>query len=191
MMCYKKKHYNQIICVFFTAMLVLSGCDSRTGKITAFSKPIPNEFKVTTQQPLTLPPDYSLTPLADTGTTPTIDEQDVNLRQTIFGQGNNSMQSLQQQALKQKGYSDSDIALLQQINTNSTTDNIRRLLKEDEASFSTISPSLTDKILFWREPKTNPNESVIDVSNEQKRVQNTIAKGQSLLNNIDDDNQPE
>ncbi|MDI9313178.1 MAG: DUF3035 domain-containing protein [Hydrotalea sp.] len=102
--------------------LLLAGCASKGGKISAFSLSPPDEFAVISNPPLTTPPGDALLPMPiDSGNDVASAGQgnvDPSARglQTVFGEGSDDQNKDAQAALASQGLNDNDIALLAAAN---------------------------------------------------------------------------
>lgn len=122
------------------ALGVTAACSSTgTGGAT------PDEFRVVTKPPLSIPPSYSLRPPAPGTTIPAEVEAASSGNTAAFGAG------LGQQA------SASERALVAAAQANAVNPSIRAQVDYDETKAIRKSPSIADRILFWR--KNNPEDA--------------------------------
>jgi hypothetical protein len=107
----------------------------------------PNEFRVVTKAPLIVPPEYSLRPPAAGSTTPTEVEAATTSVTTAFGT------TLGQTA------SPAEKALVAAAGANAANPAVRAQVDYEEARTIRKSPSISDRILFWRSDKPEDAQS--------------------------------
>lgn len=105
----------------------------------------PDEFRVVTKPPLSIPPNYSLRPPAPGTTIPAEVEAATTGSTAAFGT------SLGQNA------SASERALVAAAGANAVSPSIRAQVDWEETKAIRKPPSLADRILFWR--KSNPEDA--------------------------------
>ena len=121
------------------ACLATTACSSGGGTRT------PDEFRVVTKAPLTVPPDYSLRPPGAGQSTPAEVEAAQQDNAAAFGTtlGTNA--------------SASERALVAAAGANAVSPLIRTELDYEETKAIRKSTSVVDKVLFWR--KDNPEDA--------------------------------
>lgn len=105
----------------------------------------PDEFRVVTKPPLSLPPNYSLRPPAPGTTIPAEVVAATSGSTAAFGT-----------ALGQEA-SASERALVAAAGANAVSPSIRAQVDWEETKAIRKSPSIADRILFWR--KSNPEDA--------------------------------
>ncbi|MDE2200259.1 MAG: DUF3035 domain-containing protein [Rhodospirillales bacterium] len=148
-------------------LLALAGCGgtdlSRTFGLT---RDAPDEFAVTTQVPLSMPPDYTLRAPVPGAPRPQAEspsraaEADLAPK-TALGGASGAM-SPGQQALVQAAGPTPPANIRSQVNAEAA---------------NAASGSLTDTLMFWRKP--TPPGVVVDPAAEAKRLRENAALGQS------------
>ena len=123
------------------ALGVTAACSSTGNSGTA----TPDEFRVVTKPPLSIPPNYSLRPPAPGTTIPAEVEAATSGSTAAFGSG------LGQQA------SASERALVAAAGANAVSPSIRAQVDWEETKAIRKSPTIADRILFWR--KSNPEDA--------------------------------
>jgi hypothetical protein len=147
-------------------MLALGGCgDSSLSRSFGLTRDSPDEFSVTTQQPLSMPPDFNLR-APDPGAPRPQDRSAAVAAQAVLVPGapaGDGAMSPGQQALVQEAGPPAPA-------------NIRQRVDRDAALAST-DRSLTDRLMFWRTP---PKPGVVvDPTRESQRIRTNAALGQS------------
>jgi ABC-type phosphate/phosphonate transport system substrate-binding protein len=101
----------------------------------------PNEFRVVTKAPLSLPPEYSLRPPPAGTTIPAEVEAVRSGTTTAFG------------TVHGKDASAAERALVAAAGANAANTGIRTQIDYEETKSIRKSPSVADRILFWRKDK--------------------------------------
>ncbi len=118
------------------ALTATSACVSRNNDFT--NSNAPDEFRVVTKAPLTIPPDYGLRPPGAGQALPAEVNLDATDTVAAFGSTLGSDASA------------SERALVAQAGANAANPAIRSLVDYDETKTIRRSTSLTDRVLFWR-----------------------------------------
>lgn len=167
--------------VFMTlafAVLAISGCSTWTDvkRGLGMEKVVPDEFDVTTNAPLAIPPDYTLRP-PKPGAAPTQQvSPTAQAQETVFRAGDTKLDTLPPDKSRSAGES----ALLQDAGAGKAPKDIRQLVNnEDQTAYS--SDTLTQRLLFWRSEPPNPNQS-LDPTAESERLREFGANGANGAN---------
>jgi len=171
------------------AAVLLGGCSGTREAIGLEKRKPPDEFQVTTRQPLSLPPNYQLRP-PEPGAQPletTVTEQ---AKQAVFGK--EALQPAKGQPAKGmaaggKGDAASvpgfqrrtpgEQALLGMAGAASADPNIRILVDRDSLQLADANKSLIDDLLFWR--KNAEPGVIIDAGKEADRLKANAATGKA------------
>ena len=144
----------------------LAGCHSASAAF-GLAKVTPDEFRVVTKAPLTLPPDYSLRPPAPGEPRPQELQPESAARQALVGQRAGDVRSDGERMFVTKAGADHADPL------------VRYVVDDEFGNLSHKDKTFADYVMFWRkgEPTTppaglgNPDESQpIDPAVEEKRV---------------------
>ncbi|HTN10205.1 MAG TPA: DUF3035 domain-containing protein [Acetobacteraceae bacterium] len=153
--------------VAFLAVLVLGGCgDSNLSRSFGLTRDAPDEFSVTTQQPLSMPPNFNLR-APDPGAARPQDMRASAGAEAVLvpgaaGAGAAAMSPGQQALVQEAG--------------PPAPDNIRQRVDRD-AALAATDRSFTDTLMFWRTP---PKPGVVvDPTRESQRIRTNAALGQS------------
>lgn len=151
----------------------LAGCQSLGGDSTArafgFVRDSPDEFAVTTQPPLSMPPDYTLRPPRPGAPRPQFVAEDRQAQEALAPQtalsavGSNAASGHGEQALVAQAGPPAPPGIRQQINR--------------EAALEQPSKNFVDQLMFWR--SSAPPGTVIDPVQEAQRLRTDSALGQS------------
>jgi Protein of unknown function (DUF3035) len=150
--------------------LALAGCSGTWTDVKrglGMEKVIPDEFAVTSEAPLAVPPDFSLRP-PQPGAPPTqLQAPVVQARETVFRASDNKLETLQSGS---GSFSPGEDELLKQAGAQAAPANIRQLVTSDGKKGADTA-SFTDKLLFWKStPKEAPANQVIDPNYEAERL---------------------
>lgn len=176
------------------AALALGGCSSGVRETLGLEKKAaPDEFQVTTRQPLALPPNYQLRP-PQPGAAPLETAVTQQAKQTLFGKepaaGANAAgagakgglipASAGTAAAKADvpGFerrSAGEQALLSRAGASNADPNIRIIVDRDSQQIADANKTLIDEILFWR--KQQEPGVIIDANKEAQRLQGNAATG--------------
>src|SRR5215469_13230354 len=153
--------------------LAISGCSTWTDvkRGLGMEKVVPDEFAVTTNAPLAIPPDYTLRP-PKPGAAPTQQlSPTAQAQETVFRAGDAKLDTLPPDKSRSTGES----ALLQDAGAGRAPKDIRQLVNnEDQAAAG--GSTLTQRLLFWQSPPPNPNQ-VVDPTAESERLHEFGANG--------------
>jgi len=172
----------------------LSGCGGTREALGLDKKPAPDEFQVTTRQPLALPPNYQLRP-PQPGAQPLEAAVTEQAKQTVFGRDPSQVPGqaivpvgtrnavaapLPANAPSTPGFarrSAGEQALLSRAGASSADPNIRILVDRDSQQIADANKTLVDDLLFWRKP---PEPGVmIDADKEAERLKQNQAAGKT------------
>lgn len=164
--------------------LVTGGC-SNVRETLGLSKQSPDEFKVVSRAPLSMPPDYNLRPPTPGAPRPQEGTPRDQAQQAVFQYSENGAGGLPADAIPPIGEGEADSAqssgesaLLQSAGASGVDPNIRRLVDGETAEDEADSRTLADTLTFWREPE--PYGDVVDPAAEQKRLQENAALGKPV-----------
>ncbi len=151
-----------------TALLALAGCGGVSDDLTrtfGLTRDAPDEFRVTTRAPLSMPPDYSLRPPQPGATRPQEGGPRREAEAALVPQSTLS---------ERAGSSPGQQALVSAAGPTAPAD-IRTQLATESAVVG--DRSLTDRILFWRKP--DQKEIMVDPDRERQRLRENSALGVS------------
>jgi hypothetical protein len=159
--------------------LATGGCSS-VKETLGLTKQSPDEFKVVSRAPLSMPPDYNLRPPTPGSPRPQEGTPRDQAESAVFQYANNG--GLPADAIPPIGegeaetaQSSGESALLQSAGGSGVDPNIRQLVDSETAEDEANSKTLADTLTFWREPE--PYGTVVDPAAEQKRLQENAALG--------------
>jgi len=153
------------------AVLGLSACggDENLSRTFGLVRDAPDEFRVTTRAPLSMPPEYTLRPPRPGAARPQELSERQQAEQALVPQlalegSPTARQSVGQQALLSAAGPDAPQDIRAQV--------------DQDASLDTGNRAFTEQLMFWRKP-TEPGVAV-DPEREAKRLRENAALGQNV-----------
>jgi hypothetical protein len=157
------------LAVVALAVTVLAGCGD-TRKMLGLDKTTPDEFRIVSRAPLSLPPDYALRP-PDPGA-PRPQEQTIPQRAVAAVTGAAPSSS------PTGGLSAGESALLAHAGTNQVDPKIREIVDRENSTIVTANTTFMDHLMFWRTAE-DPSP-VVDASKESQRLRENAALGKPV-----------
>jgi hypothetical protein len=156
--------------------LSTTGCSSLRSWMGA-DKVAPDEFRVVTRAPLSLPPDYGLVAPQPGAPRP----QETDMRETarqivVDRQVNNSAQKQETAALQ--GRDPGEAALLKRAGAEDAAPDIRATVNRESSKLAAGDDTFVDRLMFWR-PKEQPGV-IVDADKEAKRLRENTALGRPV-----------
>jgi hypothetical protein len=149
------------------AAVALAGCGDTLSRTFGLTRDAPDEFSVTTQAPLAMPPDYSIRPPQPGAPRPQDVSDRVAAEQALIPQTTLTPETGQM--------SPGQEALLAAAGPPAPA-NIRSEIAQDR-SLNNPGESFADRLMFWRPP---PQQGiVVDPTKEAQRLRQNAALGQS------------
>jgi len=155
----------------------LGGCDTAS-KAFGLSKVTPDEFRVVTKAPLTLPPDYSLRPPAPGEPRPQELQPESAARQALVGQRAGDVRSDGERMFVSKAGADHADPL------------VRYVVDDEFGNLAHKDKTFADYVMFWKkgQPAAAPASSElgdndsqpIDPATEEKRLQ-ALTGGKTIV----------
>jgi hypothetical protein len=151
--------------------LSASGCSSLRSWMGAEKTP-PDEFRVVTRAPLSLPPDYGLVAPQPGAPRPQETEMRDAARQIVVDRQGGAQK--QQSAILQ-GRDPGEAALLKRAGVAKNEPNIRATVNRETSKLAEVNDTFINRLMFWR-PKEQPGV-VVDADKEAKRLRENAALG--------------
>ena len=155
----------------------LAGCDTAS-KAFGLAKVTPDEFRVVTKAPLTLPPDYSLRPPAPGEPRPQELQPESAARQALVGQRAGDVRSDGERIFVSKAGADHADPL------------VRYVVDDEFGNLAHKDKSFADYVMFWKkgQPAAAPASDLanqeqsqpIDPATEEKRLQ-ALTGGKTII----------
>ena len=154
--------------------LVVTGCSDSFKEQIGLGKRAPDEFRVVSRAPLSLPPDYNLAPPRPGALRPQEGSAQGQAKRAVFNLDGTAGPEKNSE-LEQAGRTDGEMALLSLAGAEKAPDDIRLLLDRETRQLNSESEKVVDALIFWKD-QPNPN-SVVDPAKEAKRIQENAALG--------------
>ena len=159
-----------------TAASAAAGC-SNYRETLGLAKNPPDEFRVVSREPLTMPPEYKLRPPEPGADRPDSRSARQQAEQTVFGgDGENGTAD---DFSGSSGMSDGEKAFLSKAGAQNANPDIRQLVARESDKLEAASTNFVDRLVFWQETR-NPAE-VVDPDEESKRLRENAALGKGVL----------
>lgn len=156
--------------MLLAAGVTLSACGD-TRKALGFDKAPPDEFRIVSRAPLSLPPDYALRPPTPGASRPQEQTTTEQARQAVIGA------AAQPRATVPEGASASEAALLTKVGAPRSDPRIRETVDRESAALIDADRTFLDRIVFWRKP--DAPGTVVDPEREAQRLRENQALGRS------------
>ncbi len=157
-------------------VLALSACEG-VKKQLGFTKQSPDEFKVVSRAPLSLPPDYNLRPPEPGIPRPQEGTTSQQAKNAIF-----RLQQPEAGSLEPKIESDdrslAELSLLKAAGAGQADPNIRRIIDAETLRLNAEGDDFLEALVFWRDPE--PVGKIVDANEEAKRLRENAALGKSV-----------
>jgi len=154
--------------------LLLAGCGDNVRRTLGLNKQSPDEFRVVSRAPLTVPPSFALRPPAPGAQRPQEASATERARQAVF-RVEERERSLEQ-APPDDSRSLGERSLLLQAGVDRNDPNIRQEVERESRQINEESRSFADRLIFWKDPE--PEYEEIDASAEARRLRGTDAMGE-------------
>jgi hypothetical protein len=152
-------------------VVLLCGCSSSSlSRAFGLTRDSPDEFTVVTRAPLSMPPDFGLRP-PQPGVARPQEQSDRSLAESAL---------VPESALggAPVGVSPGQAAMVRDAGGGAPADIRQRI--DQEARVDASNDGFIDRLLYWRKP--DAQHSVVDASQEAKRLKDNAAMGQSPEN---------
>jgi Protein of unknown function (DUF3035) len=166
-----------LIAALAVALPLATGGCSGVKETLGLTKQSPDEFKVVSRAPLSMPPDYNLRPPTPGSPRPQEGTPRDQAQQAVLGIAPDAIPPIGE-GESETAQSSGESALLQSAGATGVDPNIRQLVDTETAEDEADSKTLADTLTFWREPE--PYGEVVDPTLEQKRIQENQSLGQPI-----------
>ena len=160
-------------------VLALGACGQMEGikKQLGLTKQSPDEFRVVSHAPLTLPPDFTLRPPEPGLPRPQEGTATARARKAIFRVDEPKIKSLDLTAAAD-GRSLGELSLLRSAGVDRADPKIRLLVDRETYAINAESDGFVERLIFWRE-KEIPGV-IVNASEESRRLRENAALGKSV-----------
>ncbi|MBV8199408.1 MAG: DUF3035 domain-containing protein [Acidobacteria bacterium] len=147
----------------------LAACGGDLSRTFGFTRDAPDEFRVTTRAPLSMPPDYTIRPPRPGASRPQEQSERFQAEEALAPQ-------MALSGPTRSGMTPGQAALDAQAGPQPPTDIRARV--DSEAQLDRPSQTFTDRLMFWQ--SSPPPGTVVDPSKESQRLRSNAALGQSV-----------
>ncbi len=154
-------------------VLGLSACGG-FNKQLGLDKQSPDEFRVVSRAPLTVPPDFQLRPPEPGAPRPQVGTPTQQAERAVFRNSQNP--TLSQQAASAANRTPGERALLSAAGAGQADPNIRQIVNRETRQINEEADYFVDRLVFWN--NVSPAGTVVDPVAERRRLQENAALGQ-------------
>jgi hypothetical protein len=161
-----------IIAVAAMALVGASACTSGVRQALGAERTSPDEFRVVTIAPLTVPPEYSLRPPAPGQLRAEDIFPDQQARRALFGD------------FSAENASRGEIILAARAGSADANPNVRALIDGETAAVVRKNENFADRLMFWRPDSQLPaaaDADAIDPDEERRRVVDVTGGGEVTI----------
>jgi hypothetical protein len=154
-------------------LLGLSACGGFNESL-GLTKQSPDEFRVVSRAPLTVPPDYQLRPPEPGAPRPQVGSPTQQAERAVFR--NSQGVTAAQQSASAANRTAGERALLAAAGANQADPNIRQVVNRETSQLNEEADYFVDRLVFWN--NQTPAGTVVDPVAETRRLQENAALGQ-------------
>lgn len=156
------------------AALSVTGCSNLRGWLGADKAP-PDEFRVVTRAPLSMPPDYGL--VAPQPGAPRPQETAVRdtARQIVVDRQGGPVAADRKESAALQDRPPAEAALLRRAGAGQADPNIRSTINRESSKLADADTTFVNRLMFWR-TKDEPGV-IVDADKEAKRLRENTALG--------------
>jgi hypothetical protein len=158
-----------VIAVSMAALIGTSACTSGVRQALGAERTTPDEFRVVTIAPLTVPPEYALRPPRPGELRAEDIFQDRQAQRALFGD------------LEGSSATDAEILFAARAGAADANPDVRALIDGETAAIVRKDQGFADRILFWREGETmvvqGGDPEPIDPEDERERIEAVTGGG--------------
>ncbi len=158
--------------LLLAATLALGAC-ADTRKAIGWEKSTPDEFRVVSRAPLTLPPDFGLRPPAPGTARPQESSPQESARAAVFRAERPANAAASNAAL-----SAGERQLLGRAGAERADASIRDTIDRETQSLADADRTFVDRLIFWQPPQA-PAGSELDPGRESQRLREAQAAGRA------------
>lgn len=153
--------------------LALGACEGVKDQL-GLNKQSPDEFRVVSRAPLTIPPEFSLRPPRPGAPRPQEGTATQQAKTAVF-RVDDQRQGVQ---VSSAGRSSGESALLNAAGADEAEPNIREIVDRETLQLNDESETFIDTLVFWRDPQ--PTGEVVDAAAEADRLRENSALGRPV-----------
>jgi hypothetical protein len=155
--------------------LTLGGCDTLRGA-AGLNKKAPDEFRVVSRAPLSMPSHYGLKAPKPGSARPQETKVPSQARQIVLDSG--GTEPKKKPAINLPGGDPGEIALLTKAGVDKADPKIRQLVNTESTVIAEAQNGFVEKLIFWRDPK--PPGKAVNADEEARRLRENAALGRPI-----------
>ena len=155
--------------------LAVGGCETLRDA-AGLNKKTPDEFRVVTRAPLSMPSHYGIKAPRPGTARPQETKVPSQARQIVLDSGKAG--SKKKPVINLPGVDPGEIALLTKAGVDKADPKIRRLVNTESAVLAEARSGLVEQLIFWRGPK--PSGKAVDAGKESRRLRENAALGRPV-----------
>ncbi len=155
--------------------LAVGGCETLRGA-AGLNKKAPDEFRVVSRAPLSMPSHYGLKAPRPGTARPQETKVPSQARQIVLDSGDTGAKK--KPVINFPGGDPGEIALLTKAGVDKADPKIRQLVNTESAVLAEARSGLVEQLIFWRDPK--PSGKVVDARKEARRLRENAALGRPV-----------
>jgi len=140
------------------------------------TKKAPDEFRVVSRAPLSMPSHYGLKAPRPGTARPQETKVPSQARQIVLDSGDTGAKK--KPVINFPGGDPGEIALLTKAGVDKVDPKIRQLVNTESAVLAEARSGLVEQLIFWRDPK--PSGKVVDARKEARRLRENAALGRPV-----------
>lgn len=160
-----------------TGLVLSLGACSGVRDQLGLTKQSPDEFKVVSRAPLSIPPEFNLRPPQPGQPRPQEGTVQQQARTAVFRATDQNAASLDE-VIPNDGRSVGERSLLRAAGADQADANIRRVVEQETREINEESEGFINNLVFWR--KSEPTGNIVDANAESKRLQENAALGRDV-----------
>ncbi len=155
--------------------LAVGGCETLRGA-AGLNKKAPDEFRVVSRAPLSMPSHYGLKAPKPGTARPQETKVPSKAKQIVLDSGRTGPKK--KPVVKLPGGDPGEIALLTKAGVDKADPKIRQLVNSESAVLAEARSGLVEQLIFWRDPK--PSGKAVDARKEARRLRENAALGRPV-----------
>ena len=155
--------------------LAVGGCEALRSA-AGLTKKVPDEFRVVSRAPLSMPSHYGLKAPNPGIARPQETKVPGMAKQIVLDSGKTGAKK--KPAVILPGGDPGEIALLTKAGVDKADPKIRQLVNSESAVLADTRKGLVEKLIFWRDPA--PSGKVVDARKEARRLRENAALGRPV-----------
>lgn len=157
-------------------VLSLAACEGVRDQL-GLNKTSPDEFRVVSRAPLTLPPEFNLRPPEPGAARPQVGTAAQQAKRAVF-RVDDDQRAAELQAIPGDRRSLGERSLLRAAGAEGVEPDIRLVVDRETNQINEESEDFINRLVFWRDPE--PYGEVVDPQQEAKRLREAAALGSSV-----------